>query len=215
MERILIEPFGPSIFKTTIPKNILDLLNEYTDKISKDELKSLALDYGNNLVGNVNQEFKLEVNFMKSSGWALFLFNEFNAWISSLNKFPKLKEMKITKFQIKESWIVRQYENDYNPVHSHSGHISGVGYLKIPSDFGKPTQLVKGVNNNGKIQFIHGSRQFLSHSVWDIDPKVGDFYLFPNYLMHTVYPFVNKTEERRSISFNAFIDDEFYNSLNF
>ena len=76
MERKLIEPFGPSIFKTTIPKELLDLLNEYTDKISKDELKSLTLDYGKNLAGNVNQEFKLEIEFMKSSGWGLFLLNE-------------------------------------------------------------------------------------------------------------------------------------------
>ena len=30
-------------------------------------------------------------------------------------------------------------------------------------------------------------------------------------MMHTVYPFVGTDEERRSISFNARIDDEFYN----
>jgi hypothetical protein len=29
--------------------------------------------------------------------------------------------------------------------------------------------------------------------------------------MHTVYPFSNSKEERRSISFNAKIDDEIYN----
>ena len=42
-------------------------------------------------------------------------------------------------------------------------------------------------------------------------PEVGNFYLFPNYMMHTVYPFSNSKEERRSISFNARIDDEIYN----
>ena len=52
---------------------------------------------------------------------------------------------------------------------------------------------------------------FLSHSTMNIVPKVGDFYLFPNYLMHTVYPFSGNDEERRSISFNAVIDDEIYN----
>ena len=30
-------------------------------------------------------------------------------------------------------------------------------------------------------------------------------------MMHTVYPFSNSKEERRSISFNARIDDEIYN----
>ena len=40
-------------------------------------------------------------------------------------------------------------------------------------------------------------------------PEVGNFYLFPNYLMHTVYPFTRYfDEERRSVSFNAKIDDD-------
>ena len=52
---------------------------------------------------------------------------------------------------------------------------------------------------------------FLSPSTFNIKPEVGDFYFFPNYLMHTVYPFKNSNEERRSISFNANIDDEIYN----
>ena len=34
---------------------------------------------------------------------------------------------------------------------------------------------------------------------------------FPNYLMHTVFPFKDTKEERRSISFNAKIDDNIYN----
>ena len=65
-------------------------------------------------------------------------------------------------------------------------------------------------NLNGNLSFIHGSRMFNSSSYINVEPKIGDFYLFPNYLMHTVYPFYGN-EERRSISFNATIDDEIYN----
>ena len=54
-------------------------------------------------------------------------------------------------------------------------------------------------------------RQFLSNSKLQIKPEVGDFYFFPNYLMHAVYPFKGTDEERRSISFNANIDDDIYN----
>ena len=46
---------------------------------------------------------------------------------------------------------------------------------------------------------------FNSDSVFEIEPKVGDFYLFPNYLMHTAYPF-KRDGERRSFSFNVDID---------
>ena len=45
-------------------------------------------------------------------------------------------------------------------------------------------------------------------SKYEIKPKVGDFYIFPHYLMHTVYPFKGTDEERRSISFNAVIDEK-------
>ena len=62
----------------------------------------------------------------------------------------------------------------------------------------------------GTLNLIHGSKQFLSNSIFTIKPEVGDFYFFPNYLMHTVYPFKGTDEERSSISFNAFIDLSIY-----
>ena len=52
---------------------------------------------------------------------------------------------------------------------------------------------------------------FMCDSVINIKPEVGDFYFFPNYLMHAVFPFKDSKEERRSISFNASIDDNIYN----
>jgi len=107
-----------------------------------------------------------------------------------------------------DSWIVRQFKNEYNPVHWHGGHISGAGFLKVPSSFGSHTQENKDDSQyrGGTLNLIHGSRQFLSRSIYSIKPEVGDFYFFPNYLMHAVYPFKGTDEERRSISFNAFID---------
>lgn len=61
------------------------------------------------------------------------------------------------------------------------------------------------------MQLIHGSRMFLNHSTLNIKPVVGDFYFFPNYMMHSVFPFKGSDEERRSISFNAKIDEKIYN----
>ncbi len=119
---------------------------------------------------------------------------------------------KITKFQLVNSWIVRQFENEYNPTHWHGGHISGAGFLKIPETLGRHVQEKQNREyRGGNLQLIHGSRMFLCHSTMNIIPKVGDFYFFPNYLMHTVFPFKNTKDERRSISFNAYIDNDIYN----
>tara|TARA_B000000532_G_scaffold83204_1_gene66578 strand:+ start:22 stop:666 length:645 start_codon:yes stop_codon:yes gene_type:complete len=208
MEKInieLIKIFGPSILKVNIPKPIIDNLNNYIDKIILDKKKSKELDIGERLVGDVTQEFELEQKIMQESGWGQFLSNCVSKWIELETK------NKITKFQILKSWVVRQYENEYNPTHWHSGHISGAGFLKVPSNLGKNKQDKKQISyKGGTLQLMHGSRMFLSHSTYNIVPKVGDFYFFPNYLMHHVYPFKNTKEERRSISFNAKIDDNIY-----
>ena len=204
----LIKIFGPSIFKVQIPMETVDKLNNYVDKIIEDKNKSKELDQGKDLVGDVTQEFSLENEFTQSSGWLNFLAASAKKWI-------ELETQKtITKFQLRQSWIVRQFQNEYNPTHWHSGHISGAGFLKIPKTLGAHTQSVKSGNKlyrGGQLQLIHGSRQFMSRSTFTIEPKVGDMYLFPNYMMHTVFPFKNSNEERRSISFNADIDENIYN----
>tara|TARA_Y100000389_G_scaffold179809_1_gene194184 strand:+ start:337 stop:984 length:648 start_codon:yes stop_codon:yes gene_type:complete len=200
-----IRPFGPIICKVTMPKEIVESLNQYVDKIIIDEKKISELDHGKNLAGNVQQEFRLEKAFIDKSKWGIFLSNCAKAWIKqTLNQ-------EITKFQLISSWIVRQFKNEYNPIHTHGGHLSGVGYLKVPKNFGKTLQSTKITNQNGMLSLIHGSRTFMSESTYNIIPSVGDFYFFPNYLMHTVYPFTDTHEERRSVSFNALIDDDIYN----
>ena len=200
-----VRPFGPMISKVTIPEDIINKLNEYIDKIITNEKKLQKLNHGKQLAGNVQQEFKLENDFVQNCGWGNFLAGCVNLWME------KAVDKKITKFELISTWVVRQFQNEYNPIHTHGGHISGVGYLKVPKDFGEYHQKGKVNNQNGRLSLIHGSKMFLSESTFNITPKVGDFYFFPNYLMHTVYPFSNTDEERRSISFNANIDQDIYN----
>ena len=208
MEKIdiqLIKIFGPSILKVRITETILNNLNIYIDQIITDKEKSKELDIGDRLVGDVTQEFELEQKIMQETGWGQFLSNCVSKWIEIETN------SKITKFKILKSWVVRQFENEYNPTHWHSGHISGAGFLKVPSNLGKNIQeKKKNPYKGGNLQLIHGSRMFLSHSTMNILPKVGDFYFFPHYLMHQVFPFKDSKEERRSISFNAMIDDNIY-----
>jgi len=203
----VIRPFGPSIAKVSIPENLIEKLNNYLDQIISNDEKIRLQDHGSKLAGNVSQEFKLEKDFINSSGLKNFLSQNAKEWIKqTVNK-------EINRCDIIESWIVRQFENEYNPLHSHSGHISGVGYLKVPDNFGETVQKNKSGNFNGHLQLVHGTKMFLSPVMLNIEPKVGDFYFFPNYLMHAVYPFKNKSAERRSISFNALIDQEIYGNI--
>ena len=201
----IIKPFGPSIVKLKIPENLVNKLNVYVDQIIEDEKKSSKLDHGSNLAGQVSQEFVLEKDFMQEAGWGIFLGNACDKWVEYIY------QKKMSKFEIISSWIVRQFKNEYNPTHWHGGHISGVGYLKVPKNLGSWKKNKEKDNVNGCLQLIHGSKMFMSRSIYTAKPEVGDFYLFPNYLMHAVFPFKDTDEERRSVSFNAYIDDNIYN----
>ena len=56
----IIKRFGPSVLKVRIPISIVNKLNKYIDDVVKSKSKSNKLDYGESLVGDVSQEFRLE-----------------------------------------------------------------------------------------------------------------------------------------------------------
>ena len=96
---------------------------------------------------------------------------------------------------IDSCWVVRQYESEYNPVHSHNGDVSGVLYLKFPQD--------RKSGKDGSITFVNSPTFFLNRGHLTLIPEIGSIFLFPSYVLHTVYPIRENQEERRCIAFNA------------
>ena len=199
----VLKPFGPKIAVTKIPVKIINLINKEVDLIISNKSRLKKSDYSKKLVGQVKQEIRLSNSFVNKH---IIKFIKMN-----VKKYIKKSTNKnLKKINLKSFWIVRQYKNEYNPVHFHSGNISGVGYLKIPKNITKGTKRLK---TNGTIDFIHGSKSFLSNSLYNHNPKVGDMIIFPNYLMHTAYPF-KREGERRSFSFNLDIDKKTFDVFN-
>ena len=187
-----IKPFGPSIGKTKISKRFLNKLNEEFDK--KSDLKKT--DYSSELASQIKNEIKISNNFIKK-----YLLKELRKNIKNFLANEKIKNIK--EIRILNLWVVRQFKGEYNPIHYHEGDLSGVGYLTLPKNMTKNV-LVKNkkLKTNGTIDFINGQKAFLSNSIYNLIPKIGDLIIFPNYLMHTAYPF-NISGERRSFSFNV------------
>jgi len=196
----MVKPFGPSIIKLKLPATMVGQLNDYVDDIIMNEAKLKALDHGSQLAGNVSQEILLEAEVARRINWAGFIGSVCNQWLKRTNG-KELKELAIIK-----TWIVRQFQHEYNPVHHHAGHISGVGYLKVPRHMGGSFNSDKARNSNGNLVFIHGAPGPFCNATFTVKPEPGDFYMFPNYLQHAVYPFSGTDEERRSVSFNAILD---------
>ncbi len=187
-----LKPFGPSIGKTKFSKKFLDNINKEFDARSKFK----KTDYGSKLASQIQKELKISTIFIKKN-----LLSELKANIRKFLKNEKVKNIKDIK--ILNLWVVRQFKGEYNPIHYHEGDLSGVGYLKLPKGMTK-NKMVKNkkIKTNGTIDFINGQKGFLSSSIYNVSPKIRDLLIFPNYLMHSVYPF-NIEGERRSFSFNA------------
>ena len=168
------------------------MLNKEFDTKSK----SKKIDYSSKLASQIKKELKISETFIKKN-LEKELKNNIIKFLSN-EKIKKIKEIKILNL-----WVVRQFKGEYNPVHYHEGDLSGVGYLKLPKNMTN-NKMVKNkkIKTNGTIDFINGQRNFLSKSIHNVIPKIRDLIIFPNYLMHTAYPF-NIEGERRSFSFNA------------
>ena len=191
----VLSPFGPKIATLKFPRLVIKKINLEVDRIIKQKNLIKKYDYSKNLVGQVKQEIQLPSIFIKK--------NIYKYISSTIKEYVKVSTGKLIRnVKIINFWVVRQYAHEYNPVHYHDGHVSGVGYLKLPKQLNKDKKKLK---TNGSIDFINGSKMFLSNSVFNHNPKIGDTILFPNYLMHTAYPF-SVEGERRSFSFNVEID---------
>ena len=196
----ILAPFGPKIARLKFPQLLVKKINFEVDRITKQKKLIKKYDYSKSLVGQVKQEIQLPSIFIKK--------NIYKFISASIKEYVKVSTGKLTKkIKIINFWVVRQYAHEYNPVHYHDGHISGVGYLKLPKLLNKDKKKLK---TNGSVDFINGSKMFLCFSIFNHNPKVGDAILFPNYLMHTAYPF-SVDGERRSFSFNVEIDSNIAN----
>ena len=187
-----IRPFGPTVGRAKVSKKFLNILNKNIDT----QVLTKKNDYSSKLASQIKKEIKITHRFIKK-----YLDKELKKHIKKFLKNENIKDIKNIK--ILNLWVVSQFKGEYNPLHYHNGDLSGVGYLKVPKNMTE-NKLIKNKKNktNGTIDFINGQKGFLSKSIYNIVPKQRDLIIFPNYLLHTAYPF-NVDSERRSFSFNA------------
>ena len=183
--------FGPTIGKGKLSTKIIKIINDQVERSTITKKN----DYSSKLASQIKNEIKFSNSFINK--------NLSKELLRNIKKYlEKSNVNKIKKIKIINLWVVRQFKNEYNPIHYHEGLLSGVGYLKIPKNMNL-NKMVKNkkIRTNGTIDFINGQKNFLSKSIYNLNPKVGDLMIFPNYLMHAAYPF-NVEGERRSFSFN-------------
>ena len=200
---------GQAIVKYNTPQHILDEINKVYD-----ERKTRELPATNKfLAGKIKNEFTLYHNEMndesknfnnvstESLNW---LQNQFEDYLGIVEKLA------IT-IRLSSIWVNEMYANEYNPVHTHSSRFSRIGLssvmiLKLPSDYGEEYSRPDNPLN-GQLQFVGNSGGQFAFTDFRPEVKVGDFYVFPYDMRHTVYPFNTTKEHRRTLAANV---DVFY-----
>ena len=158
----ITRPFGPAIGSANIPKTLIDKINNFIDNLIKDKNKSKELDFGKYLAGQVTQEISLPKEIIDGE-----LLNFF---VKITKTFVEsLTTKKVTRFDLINCWVVRQFQNEYNPTHWHKGHISAAGYLKLPDNFGSSVHPEKQSNDGlltlfGKIECVGCNHSINDHS---------------------------------------------------
>ena len=203
----ILKPFGPWILHTKVPNETIRMLNRECDDIVKNENKRKLADASKNLVGHVTEELLIDLQSKpKLKDFGMMLGDLTKCLIDEHNKLKNkvIENSTSPKFYIHNTWFIRSFEADYNPVHIHtSGQFTCVLYLKVPKGINvKNTRNKKEpYTTEGYIDFIYGSTNLVGSGNYSVMPVVGDLYIFPAYLFHTVYPFFGKGE-RRSLSAN-------------
>ena len=129
-----------------------------------------------------------------------------------------------------DGWINYMKEMEYNPIHLHS-HCSLTSIFYLNGYSGDKPISSKDVssrnrfNTDGNTTFLYGSipagehafspfkngfsdkiQNFYGKSHIDIKPVLGEFFVFPSWLLHSVYPFKGKGKRiTASVNYGAII----------
>ena len=128
-EEEYLAPFGPVMGYKKMTPAFLKKMNE----LMNPDLE----DWSNFLVGKVKQELKFskDIEQLWLKEFSQFI-GRFHSYVEHRHSFGTDK-LDIEKYnygiQLASGWFVRQFENEYNPLHIHTGaRMSCVGYLKLP-----------------------------------------------------------------------------------
>ena len=96
-------------------------------------------------------------------------------------------ELKYCKPVVTSIWTIRQYEGQYQEMHSHpGGNLSGNMYITAP-EFSQD-KLPSDGQVNFRLPSTKDISKFIMTDTWKYDPQPGTVILFPSHLPHVVYP---------------------------
>ena len=197
---------GQSVLRYKTPYYIQQTINS----IYETKINNLPRANGQ-LVGKINNEHSLFYNGNDETKMKRHREIPVDVLKWFLDKFKHyLNWNKIIDYEIKVNsmWVNEMKEHEYNPVHVHQGSLftglSSVMILNLPKSFGVEYSAADAPQN-GKLQILGCSSGQFANVDYQPNVEIGDFYIFPYDMRHTVYPF-NGPGTRRTLAANCDVD---------
>ena len=182
--------FGPLLYHAKLDEKTL---NEIKNLCSKDKQK----DFRINLAGHLDHEYKIDSIKLESILNPVFE-NFYNVHKKFYNKDAEAQ-------YVRDAWVNYMKKGDFNPLHAHLGcDWSGVIYLQMPDELLEEQRswVGRGMGPGGILfqQKLDSTPLFVN----DVSfyPEIGDIFIFPSKLKHTVFPF-KSNGERITVAFNT------------
>ena len=178
-------------------------MNFLNDAISEENKKN----FNRHLAGNISKSELIE----DKDNW----FYE-----TALKKLIEKKEKsQIEKLKLKPFWVNYQKQNEFNPLHNHSGLYSFVVFMKIPTHWKEQHALNSYLQSHpcaSDFCFHYPEKDIIYTTHFKLSPEdEGRMLFFPAGLAHQVYPFYGTEEERITISGNISLVDPNVQQSNF
>jgi|TARA_Y100000296_G_C5177050_1_gene260681 hypothetical protein len=182
--------FGPLIYKAKLSnKEKTDLKN----LCKKDKKK----DHRSRLAGNIRNEYSIDhIKYEKIINNYLEVFEK--------DAYPFFYKRKaLSKLKCVSAWVNFMKKGEYNPPHIHqNADFSSFLFLNLPKNLKKEMDCFIGTSSKpGQTIFtVYPTMEHHITTVY-ITPEIGDLYIFPWNVNHSVNSFSSKGE-RTSIAAN-------------
>ena len=174
--------FGPLLCQMTVEQEDIEKIKLLFDRSPK-------YDFKKRLIGNLQGEF-----FLNLKSYSNIIHKYIYAFKQNCEDYYGRKYADIS---LVSAWVNFMKKGDYNPPHIHNDcDFSSVMFIQAPEELKKEAKDFYNqcnsdyVNGPWSLQFIHGNYENKNDiALRSFEPKIGDFFIFPSWLLHYVNPF--------------------------
>lgn len=168
-------PWGPLLFKSRVKLEDIKELKKICNAATE--------NFSSNLAGIIKDERVID---------KFEYLNIIKPYFKAYQKaYQNWYGVNLEGIKVNHAWVNFMKKGESNPPHVHNGcDLSSVLFIDIPDEIKKEQREWKGTGSGpGSLMFITGNPQpFHTHS-FEFKPEIGDFFIFPWNLTHSVANF--------------------------